>query len=301
MNEEALSSSNSTSISSNSPSLSSASSSFSTSTSKPIDSSTIQSSSPSDTLHSSYRTTSQPTPHYSKSTGFITSRDSYNSSYNFSRNCYLTAEVKVNDVSGIVLLDTGSGVTIISSKHWKIIGTYDFIGVYNGPDIQGPDGSSIGAEGLVSNVASSISRTISISSDLTHAGRIDAPVISTEKHTIAPYHIAYIQVKVPSSVASHTWDASITGHRSHIATANSLIRFTDRKSFAQTANCSSRQQLVYRGQHIPLGDLYLDDLISNIAIHSLVSSLPISSSSTTWESPILLSTIRIFHQFIIYG
>ncbi|CAF4416691.1 unnamed protein product [Rotaria socialis] len=285
MNEEALSSSNSTSISSDSPSLSSASSSFSTSTSKPIDSSTIQSSSPSDTLHSSYRTTSQPTPHYSKSTGFITSRDSYNSSYNFSRNCYLTAEAKVNDVSGIVLLDTGSGVTIISSKHWKIIG---------------PDGSSIGAEGLVSNVASLISRTISISSDLTHAGRIDAPVISTEKHTIAPYHIAYIQVKVPSSVASHTWDASITGHRSHIATANSLIRFTDRKSVAQTANCSSRQQLVYRGQHIALGDLYLDDLISNIAIHSLVSSLPILSSSTTWESPILLSTIRIFHQFIIY-
>ncbi|CAM4879325.1 unnamed protein product [Rotaria socialis] len=285
MNEEALSSSNSTSISSDSPSLSSASSSFSTSTSKPIDSSTIQSSSPSDTLHSSYRTTSQPTPHYSKSTGFITSRDSYNSSDNFSRNCYLTAEAKVNDVSGIVLLDTGSGVTIISSKHWKIIG---------------PDGSSIGAEGLVSNVASLISRTISISSDLTHAGRIDAPVISTEKHTIAPYHIAYIQVKVPSSVASHTWDASITGHRSHIATANSLIRFTDRKSVAQTANCSSRQQLVYRGQHIALGDLYLDDLISNIAIHSLVSSLPILSSSTTWESPILLSTIRIFHQFIIY-
>ncbi|CAF3343626.1 unnamed protein product [Rotaria socialis] len=244
MNEEALSSSNSTSISSDSPSLSSASSSFSTSTSKPIDSSTIQSSSPSDTLHSSYRTTSQPTPHYSKSTGFITSRDSYNSSYNFSRNCYLTAEAK--------------------------------------------------------NVASLISRTISISSDLTHAGRIDAPVISTEKHTIAPYHIAYIQVKVPSSVASHTWDASITGHRSHIATANSLIRFTDRKSVAQTANCSSRQQLVYRGQHIALGDLYLDDLISNIAIHSLVSSLPILSSSTTWESPILLSTIRIFHQFIIY-
>ncbi|CAF5100322.1 unnamed protein product, partial [Rotaria magnacalcarata] len=43
-----------------------------------------------------------------------------------------------------------SGVTIISSKHWKIIGTSDFIGAYNGPDIQGPDGSSIGAEGLVS-------------------------------------------------------------------------------------------------------------------------------------------------------
>ncbi|CAF4640479.1 unnamed protein product, partial [Rotaria magnacalcarata] len=316
MNEEALSSSNSTSISSNSPSLSSASSSFSTSTSTPIESSTIQSSSPSDTFHSSYRTTSQPTPHYSKSTGFIASRDSYNSSYNFPRNCYLTAEANVNGVSGIVLLDIDSGVTIISSKHWKIIGTSDFIGAYNGPDIQGPDGSSIGAEefpstyfgndymksiGLVLDLQANRmwlrqypEQYYSISSDLTHAGRIDVPVISTEKRTIAPYHIAYIQVKVPSSVASHTWDASLTGHRSHIATANSLIRFTDRKSFVQIANCSSRQQLVYRGQHVALADLYLDDLTSNIAIHSLLSSLPILSSSTTWESPMPLSKEDFF-------
>ncbi|CAF5228960.1 unnamed protein product, partial [Rotaria magnacalcarata] len=69
---------------------------------------------------------------------------------------------------------------------------------------------------------------------------------------------------------------------------------TDRKSFVQIANCSSRQQLVYRGQHVALADLYLDDLTSNIAIHSLLSSLPILSSSTTWESPMPLSKEDFF-------
>ncbi|CAF4946396.1 unnamed protein product, partial [Rotaria magnacalcarata] len=36
-------------------------------------------------------------------------------------------------------------------------------------------------------------RQYSISSDLTQAGRIDVPVMSTEHRVIAPYHIAYIQ------------------------------------------------------------------------------------------------------------
>ena len=47
------------------------------------------------------------------------------------------------------MLDTGSGVTIISSDHWKVIGTADRILPYRGPEIQGPDGSSIGPEGQV--------------------------------------------------------------------------------------------------------------------------------------------------------
>ncbi|CAF5221589.1 unnamed protein product, partial [Rotaria magnacalcarata] len=63
--------------------------------------------------------------------------------------CYLTTEAKINDIPGIVLLDTGSGVTIISSSHWKIINSGGPIAPYNGPEIQGPDGSSIGPEGRV--------------------------------------------------------------------------------------------------------------------------------------------------------
>ncbi|CAF5144408.1 unnamed protein product, partial [Rotaria magnacalcarata] len=170
----------------------------------------------------------------SSSTGFIHPSDSSDLSYNYPRHCYLTAAAKVNNIPGIVLLDTGSGVTIISSNHWRIIGTNSPITSYDGPEIQGPEGSSIGPEGRVfvqitlagitirhpavlaknfdhlillgNDYMKSIGlvldlqdnkmwlrtdpdRQYSISSDLTQAGRIDVPVMSTEHRVIAPYHI----------------------------------------------------------------------------------------------------------------
>jgi hypothetical protein len=200
-------------------------------------------------------------PHRSTSTGFITavdavpSVDTVNSSIYQPRACFLTATAEVNNISGIVLLDTGSGVSIISSSHWHIIAAHQPVHPYHGPAIQGPDGSSIGPEGYVSvqitmagttiqhpvilakyfhhlillgnDYMKSIGlvldlqankmwlrtdseRTYSVSSDLTQAGRIDVPVISAERRVIAPYHIAYIQVTVPPSLSSHSWDASVT-------------------------------------------------------------------------------------------
>ncbi|CAF3331006.1 unnamed protein product [Rotaria socialis] len=253
----------------------------------------------------------------SSSTGFIHPSDSSDLSYNYPRHCYLTAAAKVNNIPGIVLLDTGSGVTIISSNHWRIIGTNSPITSYDGPEIQGPEGSSIGPEGRVfvqitlagitirhpavlaknfdhlillgNDYMKSIGlvldlqdnkmwlrtdpdRQYSISSDLTQAGRIDVPVMSTEHRVIAPYHIAYIQVSTPTFLSSNTWDASITGHRPHIATANSLIRFTDRKSFVQIVNYSARQQNLYAGQHVAVADAYFDYMNHEIKNHSSLES-----------------------------
>ncbi|CAF4510386.1 unnamed protein product [Rotaria magnacalcarata] len=122
-------------------------------------------------------------------------------------------------------------------------------------------------------------RRYSISSDLTQAGRIDVPVFSTERRVIAPYHIAYIQVNTPTFLSYDTWDASITGHRPHIATANSLIRFKDQKSFVQIINCTARQQKFHIGQHIAVADLYIDDADYDM---QHVSN---SSSSIIRESP----------------
>lgn len=299
MNEEALSSSNLSSISSNTPYISSDSSSFSI---------------------------PPPPPHCSKSTGFINSSDSSDLSSNYPRHCYLTSAAKVNNIPGIVLLDTGSGVTIISSSHWRIIGTNSPITSYDGPEIQGPEGSSIGPEGRVfvqitlagitirhpailakhfdhlillgNDYMKSIGlvldlqdnkmwlrthpdRQYSISSDLTQAGRIDVPVMSTEHRVIAPYHIAYIQVSTPTFLSSNTWDASITAHRPHIATANSLIRFIDRKSFVQIVNYSARQQHLYAGQHVAVADAYFDIVnpeINNYSSLELPMSYPIEGS-----------------------
>ncbi|CAF3358581.1 unnamed protein product [Rotaria socialis] len=268
---------------------------------------------------------SQFLPHSTKSIGFIVPPNASNTSYNYPRDCYLTTEAKINDIPGIVLLDTGSGVTIISSSHWKIINSGGPIAPYNGPEIQGPDGSSIGPEGRVvvqitlagstthhpavlarnfhhlillgNDFMKSIglvldlqdnkmwlrtdpTRRYSISSDLTQAGRIDVPVLSTERRVIAPYHIAYIQVNTPTFLSHDTWDASITGHRPHIATANSLIRFKDQKSFVQIINCTARQQKFHIGQHIAVADLYIDDADYDM---QHVSN---SSSSMIPESPI---------------
>jgi hypothetical protein len=57
---------------------------------------------------------------------------------------YLVAEATINGIFGIVLLDTGSGLTIISSRHWSVIGDTSVPPTpYDGPDIHGPEGSSI--------------------------------------------------------------------------------------------------------------------------------------------------------------
>ncbi|CAM4912454.1 unnamed protein product [Rotaria socialis] len=274
--------------------------------------------------HSDQSFTSHLAPHSTKSSGFIVSPESSTLSYDYPRNCYLTTEAKINDIPGIVLLDTGLGVTIISSSHWKMISSNGSIAPYNGPEIQRPDGSSIGPEGrvlvqitlagltidhpailarnfrhliLLGNdfmksigivldlqdnkmwLRSDPNRRYSISSDLTQAGRIDVPVISTERRIIAPYHVAYIQVSTPPFLSHNTWDASITGHRPHIATANSLIRFRDRKSFVQIINCSSHRQKFNVGQPVAVADLYFDDT-NNEAHFNLCST-----SSMTWESP----------------
>ncbi|CAF5153252.1 unnamed protein product, partial [Rotaria socialis] len=47
-----------------------------------------------------------------------------------------------------------------------------------------------------------------ISSDLSNAGRLDVPLLSTQLRTIPPYYMAFIQVKTPSSISSVTWEAS---------------------------------------------------------------------------------------------
>lgn len=287
----------------------------------------IQSSSTSDSADSSYHLdklfVTQIPPQLSQSTGFISRRDHSNSFDIYPRHCYLTTAAKINDISGIVLLDTGSGVTIISSKHWELIGTSDSIIPYHGPEIQGPDGSSIGPVGhvtvqvtlagvtiqhnailathfrhliLLGNdymksiglvldlqdskmwLRSHPDRTYPISSDLTQAGRLDIPVVSTEPRIIAPYHIAFIQVNIPHFLSSITWDASITGHRRYVLTANSLVRFTDRTSLVQVMNCSSHQQKLHAGQNVAVADLYLDDVDFTTQSDSF---LPLPFSSTT--------------------
>ncbi|CAF4619615.1 unnamed protein product, partial [Rotaria socialis] len=51
---------------------------------------------------------------------------------------------------GLVLLDTGSGLTIISFQHWSIIGDKSSpLTPYTGPDIHGSEGSSICPVGWV--------------------------------------------------------------------------------------------------------------------------------------------------------
>ncbi|CAF1499961.1 unnamed protein product [Adineta steineri] len=88
------------------------------------------------------------------STTHSTSDRAFNSNNNIFINSssasYLIAEAKINDISCHVLLDTGSGLTIISSRYWSLIGDPLLSSEpYHGPDIHGPDGSSIFPVGLV--------------------------------------------------------------------------------------------------------------------------------------------------------
>ena len=63
---------------------------------------------------------------------------------------YLVADAHINGIRGTVLLDTGSGLTIISSRHWSLIGDKSIPPTfYDGPDIHGPEGSSIHPIGFV--------------------------------------------------------------------------------------------------------------------------------------------------------
>ncbi|CAF3794553.1 unnamed protein product [Rotaria sordida] len=60
------------------------------------------------------------------------------------------SEAKINDIPGVVLLDTGSGLTIINSRHWSLIGDQSIPPTpYDGADIHGPEGSSIRPIGWV--------------------------------------------------------------------------------------------------------------------------------------------------------
>lgn len=142
MNEETLSSSSLSPLSSTSLSIppiqspSSIPSDLTTQLPSITNISSIPSDSSSHLLHTSTPTiissTSQLPTHSSKSTGFITTPDHSRSSYSYPRDCYVTAEAKINNIPGIVLLDTSSGITIISSSHWKLIGHADSIRPYHG-------------------------------------------------------------------------------------------------------------------------------------------------------------------------
>ncbi|CAF5037094.1 unnamed protein product, partial [Rotaria sp. Silwood1] len=117
-----------------------------------------------------------------------------------------------------------------------------------------------------------------ISSDLINAGRIDVPLLSTQLRTVPPYHIAFIQVKTPSSLSSDTWQASISGIHRHVIAANSLVRIENQCCFIQVANCSSKPQVIYPGQHLAIADLYDGD--NNEITHAQ----PILSLTTTRTS-----------------
>src|SRR3954469_19448175 len=117
MDEETLSSLPSSPFSSTSPSTtsttlpSSATSALTTLLPSSTTLPTVPSDSSSSILHPSIdnniiSSTSQLPPHSSNSTGFIRSPDNPCSSYSYPRDCYVTAEAKINDIPGIVLLDT---------------------------------------------------------------------------------------------------------------------------------------------------------------------------------------------------
>ncbi|CAF4752420.1 unnamed protein product, partial [Rotaria sp. Silwood2] len=113
-----------------------------------------------------------------------------------------------------------------------------------------------------------------ISSDIINAGRIDVPLLSTQLRTVPPYHIAFIQVKTPSSLSSDAWDASISGICRHVIAANSLVRIENQCCFIQVANCSSKPQVIYPGQHLAIADLYDGDT------NEITQALPILSLTT---------------------
>ncbi|CAF4379420.1 unnamed protein product [Rotaria magnacalcarata] len=239
--------------------------------------------------------------------------------------CYLIVEAKVNDIRGLVLLDAGSGLTIISFQHWSIIGDKSSpLTPYTGPDIHGPEGSSICPVGWVTVdiaiagiiiqhktilaknfkhlilIGNDLMKNIGIvldiqankmwlrtkpnlqydiSSDLSNAGRLDVPLLSTQLCTIPPYCMAFIQVKTPSSISSVTWEASVSGVHRDVIAANSLVRIQNQYCTIQVANCCSKSQVIYPGQHFGTADLYDSENDDTTLV------LPITSLSTTSTLP----------------
>ncbi|CAF4881812.1 unnamed protein product, partial [Rotaria socialis] len=211
---------------------------------------------------------------------------------------YLIAEAKINGIRGVVLLDTGSGRTTISSQHWSIIGDKSIRPTpYIGPDIKGPEKASLAkrfthfiligndfmkTNGLVLDIQankmwirSMPDLKYDISSDIINAGHIDIPLISTQRRSIPPYHVASIQVKTPPSVLSDAWEASVSGIRRHVIDANSLVRIKNQGCLIQVINCSSKSQVIYPGQYLAIADLYDDDVNNSNCV------LPLLSTSTS--------------------
>ncbi|CAF4431078.1 unnamed protein product, partial [Didymodactylos carnosus] len=65
-----------------------------------------------------------------------------NSFYTIKRGC-ATAKGKLLGTVGIFTLDTGAGVSIVSSDYWRLLKGTEAILPYSGADIVGPEGSSI--------------------------------------------------------------------------------------------------------------------------------------------------------------
>ncbi|CAF4889238.1 unnamed protein product, partial [Rotaria sp. Silwood2] len=77
-----------------------------------------------------------------------------------------------------------------------------------------------------------------------------------------------------SSLSSDAWDASISGICRHVIAANSLVRIENQCCFIQVANCSSKPQVIYPGQHLAIADLYDGDT------NEITQALPILSLTT---------------------
>ncbi|CAF1632214.1 unnamed protein product, partial [Adineta steineri] len=280
------------------------------------------------------------------STTHSTSDRAFNSNNNILINSpsasYLIAEAKINDISCRVLLDTGSGLTIISSRYWSLIGD-PFLSSepYQGPDIHGPDGSSIFPVGLVEitiTIAGVIVQhkavlaqnfehlillgndfmkliglvldiqankmwlrsrpalTYTISSDLSHASRMEIPLLSTQTYTIPSFHFAFIQVKTPSAISSDLWEASVTGVRRHVIAANSLVRIKNKCCLIQVANLSSKSQVIYPGERLAIADLYQGNDVVNADAH-ILSTTSLSTTSPSTPSFEDSSTLSITTSF----
>ncbi|CAF4539504.1 unnamed protein product [Rotaria magnacalcarata] len=119
-----------------------------------------------------------------------------------------------------------------------------------------------------------------ISSDLSNAGRLDVPLLSTQSRTIPPFYMAFVQVKPSSCISSVTWEASVSGVHRYVIAANSLVRIQNQSCIIQIDNCSSKSQVIYPGQHFATADLY-DSENDDDTTHVL----PVTSLSTTSTLP----------------
>ena len=251
---------------------------------------------------------------------------------------YLTAEAKINAISTIVLLDTGSGLTIINARYWSILSnpSSSFL-PYDGADIHGADGNSIhpiarvtiqvAIAGVSCEHPAILAQTFehcillgndfmkviglvldiqantmwlrhrphlkyAISSDLSHAGQVNIPLLSTESRTIPQFHLAFIQVQTPPHLTSQPWDASVVSATRHVLAANALVRIVDRCCLIQIANCSSKSRMIHQGQSLAIADFYdLDSISLSTFPPSLLLAIAPSRSNTSLTPAIEHSTI----------